>query len=79
MKNKLSDLNNHLFAQIERLGEEALDADQIKAEVKRADALVALSDQVLSIANTGLKAAELFAKHGDVVLPHLPQIGSNKS
>ncbi|KAB6715837.1 hypothetical protein [Roseobacter sp. TSBP12] len=75
MKNKLHDLNNHLFAQLERLADEDLDADAIAREVKRADAIVGLSDQVLSIANTGLKAAKLFAEHGEAVLPHLPQIG----
>lgn len=77
MKNKLSDLNNHLFSQLERLSEADLDADAIEREVKRADAIVDLSDQVLQIANTSLKAAKLFAEHGDAVLPHLPQIGNS--
>ena len=35
MKNTLSDLNNHLFAQLERLGEEDLDEEEIKKEVQR--------------------------------------------
>ncbi len=76
MKNKLIDLNNHLFAQLERLADEDLDAEQIDREVKRAEAMVDVSDQVLRIADTGLKAAKLFAEHGEAVLPHLPQIGS---
>jgi hypothetical protein len=75
MKNKLSDLNNHLFAQLERLSEEGLSPDDIEREVKRADAMVEVSDQVLKIADTGLKAAKLYAEHGNAVLPHLPQIG----
>lgn len=75
MKNKLTDLNNHLFAQLERLAEEDLSADDIEREVKRADAIVGVSNEVLRIADTGLKAAKLFAEHGDAVLPHLPQIG----
>ena len=37
MKNKLSDLNDHLFAQIERLGDEDLSDEQIEKEAKRAD------------------------------------------
>jgi hypothetical protein len=37
---------------------------------------VDVSDQVLRIADTSLKAARLFAEYGDAVLPHLPQIGS---
>lgn len=78
MKNSLSDLNNHLFAQIERLSDEDKTPDEIENEVKRADAMVAVSDQVLRIADTGLKAAKLYAEHGEAVLPHLPQIGKKE-
>lgn len=74
-KNRLTDLNDHLFAQLERLGSENLSADQIEAEAKRADAIVALADQVTKNSDTMLKAARLFAEHGDRVLPLLPQIG----
>jgi hypothetical protein len=76
LKNKLTDLNNHLFAQIERLADEDLSPEDVEREVKRADAIVDVSDQVLRIADTSLKAARLFAEYGDAVLPHLPQIGS---
>ncbi len=75
MKNKLTDLNNHLFAQLERLADEGLSPEDVECEVKRTDAIVDVSDQVLRIADTGLKAAKLFAEHGEAVLPHLPQIG----
>lgn len=78
-KNKLGDLNDHLFAQLERLGEEDLSAEQIEAEAKRADAIVAVSDQILGNANTQLKAAKLFADHGSQIMPLLPQIGQAKS
>lgn len=78
MKNKLSDLNNHLFAQLERLGDETMSAEDVSREVKRADAIVALSDQVVGIADQRLKAAKLFAEHGDKIVPHLPQIGGPK-
>ena len=78
MKNRLTDLNNHLFAQLERLSDEHMSAEDIEREVKRAEAMVEVSDQVLQIANTGLKAAKLFAEHGEAVLPHLPQIGKSE-
>lgn len=54
MKNKRIDLNNHLFAQIERLSEEGISAEQIENEAKRADAIVAVSDQILAAAKLEL-------------------------
>ena len=77
-KNKMSDLNNHLFAQLERLAVENLTTEQIESEVKRTDAIVSLADQVSRNADLQLKAAKLYAEHGAAVLPHLPQIGSGK-
>ncbi|WP_292085370.1 MULTISPECIES: hypothetical protein [unclassified Brevundimonas] len=74
MKNKLSDLNNHLFAQLERLGEEDLTAEQIDAEAKRADAIVDISDQILRNADLHLKAATLIANHGERFHDKLPMI-----
>jgi hypothetical protein len=71
----LSELNNLLFAQLGRLSKDNLDPEEIEREVKRTDALVDVSDQVLRIADTSLKAAKLYAEHGQAVLPHLPQIG----
>lgn len=74
-KNKLGDLDNHLFAQLERLADEDLTAEQIEAEVKRSDAIVALADQVIGNAKLKLDAAKLFATHGAAVKDMLPQIG----
>ncbi|WP_421907090.1 hypothetical protein [Mameliella sp.] len=76
MKNKLTDLNNHLFAQLERLSDEKLDADKIETECKRAESIVQIADQITANAELQLKAAKLFAEHGQAVLPMLPQIGS---
>jgi len=78
MKNRLSDLNNHLFAQLERLGDEDLGAEEIEAEAKRANAIVAVADQITCNANLQLKAARLFAEQGDRILPMLPQIGTDQ-
>jgi len=74
MKNRLIDLNNHLFAELERLTEEGLSAEQIEREVKRADAVVAVSEQIIRNADTALKAATLVANHGDKIKPMLSQV-----
>lgn len=77
MKNKLGDLNNHLFAALERLNDEELTAEKIEAEAKRAEAIVSVADQIISNADLQLKAARLFAEHGQAILPMLPQIGKS--
>lgn len=51
MKNKLIDLNNHLFAQLERLSEEDLTKEQIEQEVKRTEAVVSVSQQIVQNAD----------------------------
>lgn len=78
MKNKLSDLNNHLFAQLERLADEDMTAEQIDIEIKRAGAIVSVSDQVVNNADLQLKAAKLYADHGAHIMPLLPRIGGGQ-
>ena len=63
-KNKITDLNDHLFMQLERLGDESLTTEQIDLECRRADAIVAVSEQVIRSATVSLKAAELIAQNG---------------
>lgn len=74
-KNKLSDLNNHLFAQLERLSDDGLSPEMIEDEVKRTAAIVSVADQITNNAHLQLKAAKLFADHGQQILPMLPQLG----
>ncbi len=72
MKNKLIDLNNHLFEQLERLGDEGLTVEQIANEVTRTDAIVKVSEQIISNANLGLRVAALVAEHsGKGAFEHL--------
>jgi hypothetical protein len=58
MKNQLIDLNNHLFAKIERLGDESLSLDQVALEVDRARAICGVSIQIVSNATLALNAAK---------------------
>lgn len=78
MKNKLSDLNNHLFAQLERLGEEDLPPEKIEQEAQRADAIVSVADQIIRNADLQLKAATLIANHGDRFIPMLQVLGKSE-
>lgn len=81
MKNKMTDLHNHLFAQMERLSEEGISAEEIQQEVKRADAMVKVSDQIIKNADLHLKAAKLVADGaGDYCEPGVLKLiqGENK-
>lgn len=79
MKNKLGDLNNHLFAQLERLADESMTPEQIDQEAKRADAIVSVADRIVGNADLQLKAARLFAEHGQAIMPMLPKIGAGEA
>ena len=57
VKNTLGDLNNHLFAQIERLSDEDLDGERLHFEIERANALGKVAQVVVANANTILSAA----------------------
>lgn len=61
MKNTLGDLNNHLFAQLERLGEEDLKGDELKDEILRAKAVTEVASRIIDNANTVLAAKKLQA------------------
>jgi hypothetical protein len=64
MQNKLSDLNNHLFAQLERLGDEEIAGDQLDEEINRAKAVTDVAQQVIANANLALKAQALMYEYG---------------
>lgn len=75
MKNKLSDLNNHLFEQLERLNDDALTPEKIEHEAKRGAAMVAVADQILEGARVAVSAAKLAAEHGHHdAMSFLPEI-----
>lgn len=57
MKNKLTDLNNHLFEQLETL-KDAKNTD-IAIEIERTKGVVEISKQIIDGANVSLTAAKL--------------------
>ena len=78
----LGDLNNHLFAQLERLSKDDLTADQIEQEVKRGAGMVAVADQIIRSGELQFRAANLIASHGDRMkkaMPLIPYAGKDES
>ncbi len=61
MKNKLSDLNNHLFEQLERLNDDELMEESLEQEIARSKALTTVAQQIINNGNLMLNAQ----KHKD--------------
>ena len=55
-KNKLSDLNNHLFAQLERLSDEDLKGEALAEEIHRSWAVTRVAEQIIRNANLVLQS-----------------------
>lgn len=60
-RNKLTDLNNILFAQLERLSDECLDQDAMKLEVQKAQAMSKVASQIVNNSKLALQAAKMVA------------------
>ncbi len=58
MKNKIVDLNNHLFAQLERLSDEATDGEALKIEISRAKAISSVAKDIISAQTLALESAK---------------------
>lgn len=69
-KNKLSDLNNHLFEQLERLNDEDLNPEQLQQEIERANAMADIGNVIVNNAKVVLSAFKRINPDGDV----LPEI-----
>ena len=56
MKNKLIDLNDHLFAQLERLNDETLDSKKLSSEIQRGKVMAQVAREVINNAALALEA-----------------------
>ena len=72
MKNRLTDLNDLLFAQLERLTDESLSSDQLAHEISRTTSVVQVADRIVDTAALQLQGAKLIAEHGGGMLKALP-------
>lgn len=75
MKNTLLDLNNHLFAQLERLNDEELTGENLKIETERAKAIADVAGKIIDNAALSIQAAKLIGS-GNVLKEDLnPMLG----
>lgn len=73
MKNKLTDLNDHLFAQLERLGDEELNEDELAKEIKRAKSITDVSKEIVSNGRLSLEVAKTRQEYNgyDIGMPKM--------
>ena len=77
-KNKLEDLGNHLFAQLERLGDEDLSKEEIELEMKRAKSICGIASNIVSSGRLALDVIEFTVteKPSNVELPRQLKINN---
>jgi hypothetical protein len=72
MNNKLIDLNNHLFAQLEKLSDEELSPEKLIVEMNRSKSMVSIAQTIINNAKLALDAHVAL---GDVEIGKIPMIG----
>lgn len=79
MKNKLNDLNNHLFEQMERLNDEDLSSEELEREIKRAKAMSSIASNIVSNEALALEAQQYIDEYsGHARVPDMIKIEEKK-
>ncbi len=63
MKNKLVDLNNHLFCQLERLSEEETKGKELLEEIGRAKAVTEVAREIISNGKLVIEAKKVMKEY----------------
>ncbi|MRN56813.1 hypothetical protein [Paenibacillus monticola] len=73
MRNTLGDLNNHLFAQLERLNDESLTGEKLVEEISKAKAVTSVASQIIATGSLVLEAKRLAddRMNADTTIPRM--------
>lgn len=73
MKNTLGDLNNHLFAQLERLSDEELKGEKLADEINRSKAVMGIAKNIIDTGNLVLDGQKFLddKMNADTKLPKM--------
>ncbi|MBG9657078.1 hypothetical protein [Cytobacillus firmus] len=69
MRNTLGDLNQHLFMQLERLGDEDINGEKLKEEIDRAKAVTSVAQQIIANGSLVLEAKKVAENSLDMDRP----------
>lgn len=67
MKNKLLDLNNYLFEQLERINDDSLTEEQLERQIKIAEVVNKTAENIIKNNDTALKAVSIASEYGYIV------------
>ena len=73
LRNTLGDLNNHLFMQLERLGDEDIVGEKLVEEINRAKAINDVAARIISNGSLVLEAKRMMENrmNADIKLPKM--------
>lgn len=64
MKNTLTDLNNYLFEQLERLNDDELTDEQLEKELRKTDSIVKVSEKIIQNGELAFKTMQHMDSYG---------------
>lgn len=64
MKNTLTDLNNYLFEQLERLNDDDLTDEELEKQIKKTQTINAVATNIVKNADVMLKGSQYLASRG---------------
>ncbi len=75
MKNTLTDLNNYLFEQLERLQDDSLDESGLDKEIQRSEAVQKVAKTIIENGSLALQAKKHLDEYGQGDKVELPMLG----
>ena len=75
MKNTLTDLNNYLFEQLERLQDDSLDESGLDKEIQRSEAVQKVAKTIIDNGQLALQAKKHLDEYGQGDKVELPMLG----
>lgn len=75
MKNTLTDLNNYLFEQLERLQDDNLDEAGLEKEIQRSEAVQKVAKTIIENGSLALQAKKHLDEYGQGDKVELPMLG----
>lgn len=75
MKNTLSDLNNYLFEQMERLQDDSLSDEQFEREIKRSESIQKIAKTIIDNGALALNARKHMDEYGNGANVEVPLLG----